>query len=477
MSGPIAWFARNPIAANLLLGFMVLAGLVSLPSMQQKSFPDLDLNLITVSVLYLGAAPEEVEEGVCIRLEEALEGIQGVEKITSVATEGVCSISVELLEDEDPSIILGDVKNRVDAIDTFPKETEQPVITLVANESTVLEIAVTGPEDELQLKAIGQQVRDEIAALPGVTQVNLTNSRPYEISIEISEESLRRYGLTFDQVASAIRSGSLDLPGGTIKTVGGEILLRTKGQAYRGPEFERLPILTQPDGTRIYLRDIATVVDGFEDTDQKIWFDGKPASLIRVSRTESQDILEIADAVGEYLETGTDHLPEGVKLTVWSDGSRFLRARLDTLFDSARQGFLLVLLVLALFLKPRLSFWVSVGVPVAFLGAIALAKALGLSVDGISTFGFILVLGILVDDAVVVGERVYSLQYRTGRAETEEHLLEASVEGTRQVSVPVIFGVLTTATAFIPIMLGPGTIGQIQTVIATIVLCLSLIHI
>src|SRR6056300_1299805 len=214
MSGPIAWFARNPIVANLLLGFMVLAGLVSLPSMQQKSFPDLDLNLITVSVLYLGAAPEEVEEGVCIRLEEALEGIQGVEKITSVATEGVCSISVELLEDEDPSIILGDVKNRVDAIDTFPKETEQPVITLVANESTVLEIAVTGPEDELQLKAIGQQVRDEIAALPGVTQVNLTNSRPYEISIEISEESLRRYGLTFDQVASAIRSGSLDLPGG-----------------------------------------------------------------------------------------------------------------------------------------------------------------------------------------------------------------------------------------------------------------------
>ena len=477
MSGSIAWFARNPIVANLLLGFMVLAGLVSLPSMQQKSFPDLDLNLITVSVLYLGAAPEEVEEGVCIRVEEALEGIQGVEKITSVATEGVCSISVELLEDEDPSIILGDVKNRVDAIDTFPKETEQPVITLVANESTVLEIAVTGPEDELQLKAIGQQVRDEIAALPGVTQVNLTNSRPYEISIEISEESLRRYGLTFDQVASAIRSGSLDLPGGTIKTVGGEILLRTKGQAYRGPEFERLPILTQPDGTRIYLRDIATVVDGFEDTDQKIWFDGKPASLIRVSRTESQDILEIADAVGEYLETGTDHLPEGVKLTVWSDGSRFLRARLDTLFDSARQGFLLVLLVLALFLKPRLSFWVSVGVPVAFLGAIALAKALGLSVDGISTFGFILVLGILVDDAVVVGERVYSLQYRTGRAETEEHLLEASVEGTRQVSVPVIFGVLTTATAFIPIMLGPGTIGQIQTVIATIVLCCLLFSI
>ena len=471
MSGPIEWFARNPIAANLLLGLMVLVGLVSLSSMQQKSFPDLDFNLITISVLYLGAAPEEVEEGVCVRVEEALEGIQGVEKVSSTATEGVCTVSVELFENADASIALGDVKNRVDAIDTFPQETEKPVITLVASESTVQEIAVTGPTDELELKAIGQQVRDEIAALPGVTQVKLTNGRPYEISIEMSETSLRRFGLTFDQVANAVRASSLDLPGGSIKTVGGEILLRTKGQAYRGPEFEQLTILTQPDGTRVYLRDLAKVVDGFEDTDQKVWFDGKPAALIRVSRTEDQDVLVIANAVSQYLATGTDHLPEGVQLTIWSDGSKFLRGRLDTLFDSARQGFLLVLLMLALFLKPRLSFWVSVGVPVAFLGAIFLAFILGMSIDGISTFGFILVLGILVDDAIVVGERVYSLQYRSGKEEPEDHLLESSIEGTKQVSVPVIFGVLTTATAFVPILLGPGTIGQIQSVVATIVLC------
>jgi multidrug efflux pump subunit AcrB len=471
MSGPIEWFARNPIAANLLLGLMVLVGLVTLPSMPQKSFPDLDFNLITISVLYLGAAPEEVEEGVCIRIEEALEGIQGVEKIGSNATEGVCSVSVELFENSDASITLGDVKNRIDAIDTFPQETEKPVITLVTTERSVLEIAVTGPTDELELKAIGQQVRDEMAALSGVTQVKLANARPYEISIEISETSLRRFGLTFDQVANAVRSSSLDLPGGSIKTEGGEILLRTKGQAYRGPEFEELVILTQPDGTRVYLKDIAEVVDGFKDTDQKLWFDGHPAALIRVSRTGDQDILTVANAVREYLTTGIDHLPEGVELTVWSDGSVFLRGRLDTLFDSARQGFLLVLILLAVFLRPRLSFWVSVGVPVAFLGAIFLASLLGLSIDGISTFGFILVLGILVDDAVVVGERVYSLQYRSGAKETADHLLNSSIEGTRQVSVPVIFGVLTTATAFVPILLGPGTIGQIQSVVATIVLC------
>ncbi|MFT7220869.1 MAG: multidrug efflux pump subunit AcrB [Candidatus Azotimanducaceae bacterium] len=471
MNGPIAWFARNHIAANLLLGVIVVAGLVSLPFMPQKSFPDLDFNLITVSVLYLGAAPEEVEEGVCIRIEESLEGVQGVEKISSTATEGVCSVSVEVFERADASKVLGDVKNRIDAIDTFPQETEKPIITLVTTERSVMDIAVTGPTDEHELKRIGQQVRDEIAALRGVTQVKLANARPYEISIEISETSLRRYGLTFQQVADAIRAASLDLPGGSIKTEGGEILLRTKGQAYWGPEFEQLVILSGTDGARVYLHDIAEVVDGFKDTEQKLWFDGRPAALIRVTRTGDQDILDITNAINNYMAVGIDHLPEGVELTIWNDGSVFLRERLDTLFDSARQGFLLVLILLALFLRPRLAFWVSVGVPVAFMGAIFLASLLGLSIDGISTFGFILVLGILVDDAVVVGERVYSLQYQTGAAQTDEHFLNAAIEGTRQVSVPVIFGVLTTATAFVPLLMGPGTIGQIQGVIATVVLC------
>jgi len=471
VSGPISWFARNHIAANLLLGVIVVAGLVSLPFMPQKSFPDLETNLITVSVQYRGAAPEEAEEGVCVRIEEALEGVTGVEKLSSNAVEGICSVSVELFENADEGKILGDVKNRVDAIDTFPQETEKPIITLVTTERPVMDIAVTGPSSEHELKAIGQQVRDEIAALKGVTQVELTNSRPYEISVEISETSLRRFGLTFEEVANAIRSGSLDLPGGSIKTQGGEILLRTKGQAYWGKDFEDLVIVTKPDGTRVYLRDLAEVVDGFEDTDQKLWFNSQPAALVRVARTGDQDILQITRAVNNYLANDIDHLPEDVKLTVWSDGSVFLRERLDTLFDSARQGFLLVLLLLAVFLRPRLSFWVSVGVPVAFMGAIFLASLLGLSIDGISTFGFILVLGILVDDAVVVGERVYALQYRSGAPPSDAHLLNAAIDGTRQVSVPVIFGVLTTATAFAPLLLGPGTIGQIQGIIVTVVLC------
>ena len=335
----------------------------------------------------------------------------------------------------------------------------------------MIDIAVTGPVDERELKVIGQRVRDEIAALPNVTQVALSNSRPYEVSIEVSESALRRYGLSFDELANAVRGASLDLPGGSIKTRSGEILLRTKGQAYWGEEFENLVVMTGADGTRVRLHDVANVIDGFEDTDQKLWFNGQPAALVRVSRIGEEDVLDITRDVKQYIAASANRLPEGVTLTVWNDDSKFLRDRLDTLIDSARQGFLLVLLLLAVFLRPRLSFWVAVGVPVAFCGALFLLSLLGKSIDGISTFGFILVLGILVDDAVVVGERVYSLQYREGGATGPEALMEGAINGTRQVSMPVIFGVLTTAAAFVPVMFGPGTVGQIQAIIATVVLC------
>jgi multidrug efflux pump subunit AcrB len=482
VKGPIAWFAHNHVAANLLLGVIVVAGLVSLPRMPQKSFPDIDVHAITIAVEYLGAAPEEVEEGVCIRIEEELEGIEGVERIRSVANEGACAVTVELFEDADQNRALDDVKNRVDSIDTFPEEAEQPIVNLVTPQRSVMELALVGSDDERTLKILGQQLRDEIAALPEITQVELQNTRPYEISIEVSEASLQRHGLSFDQLAGAIRKASLDLPGGLIKTEGGEVLLRTKGQAYWGRDFEDLVVLTRADGTRVHLREVATVVDGFEDTDQSVRFNGRPAAIISVFRMGEQDILEITAALNRYLEVVRERLPPGVELTVWDDGSEMLRDRLDTLLASARQGFLMVLFVLALFLRPRLSFWVSVGVPVSFLGAIGLAYSLGFSIDAISLFGFILVLGILVDDAIVVGESVHTHQRdgEVARAGTErEHdqaaidddLVTEAIAGTRRVSVPVIFGVLTTVAAFAPLLVGPGTIGQIQNIIASIVMC------
>ncbi|MDC0375248.1 efflux RND transporter permease subunit, partial [Pseudomonadales bacterium] len=461
----IAWFAENHIAANLLLILVVLFGASALLTMPQKSFPDIDVPIITVSVLYLGAAPEEVEQGVCVRIEEELEGVEGVKEIRSAANEGICTVSVELFEDTDKSKALDDVKNRVDAIDTLPTETEKPIINLITSVRSVMDIAITGPKDERALKVLGQRVRDDIAALPSITQVALINTRPYEVSVEVSEASLQRNGLTLDQVASVIRRQSLDVPGGAIKTTDGEILLRTQGQAYSGEEFENLLLSSDSDGRRVFLKDVATVSDGFEDTDQALRFDGDPAAIIRVSRVGDQDILKITEEVNRYLETASGSLPEGVTLTVWNDNSRLLRDRLSTLLDSARQGFLMVLILLALFLRPRLAFWVSIGVPVAFLGALYLTNYLGLSIDGISLFGFILVLGIMVDDAIVVGENVFAEQRKS------RTLLEGAVLGTQKISVPVIFGVLTTICAFVPMLQGVGTSGQIGAVIATVVIC------
>jgi multidrug efflux pump subunit AcrB len=461
----IAWFATNHIAANLLLILIVLAGLSALLTMPQKSFPDIDVPIISVSIPYLGAAPEEVEQGVCIRVEEELDGVEGVKEIRSVANESLCSVTVELFEDADESRALDDVKNRIDALDTLPEETEQPIINLATSIRPVIDLAITGPDDERTLKVLGQRVRDEIAALPGITQVSLVNTRPYEISIEVSESDLQRFGLTFSQVAEAVRARAIDLPGGAIKTEDGEILLRTKGQVYWGEEYERLVLLSRPDGSLVYLSDVARVVDGFEDTDQSLRFDGQPAAIIRVSRIGSEDILAITGAVMAYLDTSAQALPEGVKLTVWNDNSRLLEDRLATLLDSARQGFLMVLLLLALFLRPVLAFWVSVGVPVAFMGALYLTNYVGLSIDGISLFGFILVLGIMVDDAIVVGESVHSRQREGGTP------LIGSIEGTQRITIPVIFGVLTTICTFLPMLQGVGSSGQIGAVIATVVIC------
>lgn len=461
----IAWFGNNHVAANLLMGLIILAGFISMPNMPMKPFPDIDLPLISITVPYLGAAPEEVEEGVCVRIEEQLEGIEGVKHIRSNASEGLCSVSVELFEDADESKALDSVKNRVDSIDTFPDETEKPITTLVEPRRNVLDITLTGPKDERTLKELAEQIRDDITLLPGVTQADVRNTRPYELSIEVSETSLRRHGLTFDEVARAVRLSSLDLPGGSIKTDAGEILLRTKGQAYTGEEFENLIVRTRADGTRLYVKDVATVVDGFAETDQLLRFNGKSAALIRVDRMGEQDVQHISGTVKKYIEETSSQLPEGVELTVWNDGSTLLEDRLDTLLKSGRQGFLMVLILLALFLRPRLAFWVSLGVPVAFLGAFFLTNTVGLSIDVISLFGFILVLGILVDDAIVVGESVHS------RHQEGMDTLAGAIEGAQRVTVPVTFGVLTTVATFMPLLFGVGFMGQIMSVMATVVIC------
>ncbi|MCP5069769.1 MAG: efflux RND transporter permease subunit, partial [bacterium] len=467
MKAIIAWFARNTVAANLLMMLCVAGGLAAIPAIQQKTFPDINIEVIQVAVSYLGAAPEEVEEGVCIRIEEEIHGIEGVERITSSAAEGVCGVAAELLDGYPTDRALAEIKNAVDGISTFPAETEKPVISHFSIKRNALQLVVSGNASERALRVWGERVRDEIAALPGVTQVDLTGARDYEISIEVPEHALRRHELTFDQVVAAVQRSSLDLPGGSIRTESGEILLRAKGQAYRGEEFEKIVLLTREDGTRLLLGEVANVEDGFVEDERSARFNGEPSVMIRVSRVGDQRVLELVDTVLRYVQTAEQRLPSGLHLTVWQNQGAYLKDRLRILTKNGRGGFVLVFVVLALFLRLRLALWVALGVPISFLGALAIFPVAGMSIDLLTLFAFILVLGLLVDDAIVIGENVHTHQER------EEAPLQAAISGTQEVSVPVIFGVLTTIVAFMPMLFSPGIMADFFGEIAKVVaLCL-----
>ncbi len=461
----IEWFATNGVAANLLMLVIAVGGLLTMPSIRQEVFPEFELNYISVSVPYPGAAPEEVEKSITTRIEERVASLEGVKKITSSAAEGAGAVTIQAFPHTEIRALLDDVKAQVDAIDTFPDDAEEPLVRQVEVRHRVVSVAVHGDQiEELTLKQIAERVRDDLTTLPEITQVELSSARPYEVSIEVSETEMRAYGLTFDDVARAVRTSSLDLPGGSVKTSAGEVLLRTSGQAYTGAQFEDIVLRTRSDGTRLHLRDVATVVDGFAETDQTAEFDGDDAVIVDVYRVGEQSALEISAAVAGYIEKSDEVLPAGVKLTAWNDDSLVLRSRLDMLRRNGLQGLLLVFVSLALFLQFRLAIWTTIGIPVSFLGAVWLMPTFGVSVNVLSLFSFILVLGIVVDDAIVVGENVVKKQ--------EEGLtgLRAAVDGTYEVSVPVIFGVLTTVAVFCPMLMVPGITGNIMKTFPSIVI-------
>jgi multidrug efflux pump subunit AcrB len=469
VKGLIAWFGGNHVAANILMAIVVVAGVITLPTIRQEVFPSLLLPVLSISVDYPGASPEEVEEAICMRIEESLTGLQGLRRLSSTASEGRGSVIVELMAGEDVAMRMNDIRTRVDRIDTFPEPAESPVIQQAELRFPVLDVAVAGAVDERTLKRLGERARDEIAGLPGITSVELVAARDDEISIEVSEYALQRHGLTFDDVVAAVQRSSLDLPGGTVKTRGGEIRVRTRGQAYTGPDFERVVVVSGADGTRLTIGDVARVVDGFEDSDQRSRFDGMPAVIVQVFRVGDQSALEISRSVRAYIEEMRPSLPAGVTMTLAQDDARFLRQRLDSLERNAWGGFVLVLLVLSLFLRLRLAAWVSLGIPISFLGALALMPTLDVSINLISLMAFIVVLGIVVDDAIVVGENAYTEQIRLGDA------LAGAIAGARGVAIPVTFGVLTTVAAFAPMLFVPGPMGRVARVIPMVVIaCLML---
>jgi len=464
MKSAIEWFAKNPVAANLLMVLILAGGLFTGLTLKKEIFPEFSLDMITVQVSYRGAAPEEVEEGVCIRIEEAIEGLDGIKRITSSASEGNGSVTIEVESGADARKLLEDVKARIDAIETFPEEIEKPIVQELTNRQQVINVAVHGAIDESNLKILAERVRDELAAVPGLTQVEVANARSYEISIEVSETLLRRHNLTFDEVANAVQRSSLDMPGGSVKTDGGEFLLRTKGQAYRGYEFDNLVLFTRSDGTHLRLGDVATVVDGFEETEQFSRFQNEPALIIAVYRTGDQSAPEVSAAVYKYVEQAQSRFPAGVTLTPMGDSALVLSDRLNLLVRNGLTGFVLVFIVLTLFLRFGLAFWVSLGIPISFLGALWLLPALDVSINMMSLFAFIVVLGILVDDAIIVGENIYTHQERSGNR------LQGAITGAHEVATPVTFAVLTSVAAFAPLMFITGVMGKMMIVMPLVVM-------
>jgi len=463
----ISWFIVNPIAANLLMFALVVGGLLGLIEVRKEEFPNIDVPTITVTVPYLGAAPAEVETGVCVRIEEAVQGIEGVDKIRASAAENRCVVAIELTSRSFQDRALDDVKAQVNAISTFPANTERPVVSLVSLRSVVMYIAVSGDTDERSLKNLTEGLREEILELPSVSLVDTLYVRPDEISVEIPEHTLRRYGLTLADVSEAIRRSSIDIPGGSIKTDAGEVRLRGTAQRYSGKELENIPVITHPDGTRIPLGDIATIRDGFEDQDLAASLDGKPTQLLKVWRLGKDNTLAMAEDLAAFIDAKQPSLPPGINLRIWSNEADELIARLSTLIDSALGGLLLVIVTLALFLRLRLALWVTAGIPVAVLGAIAFFPTADLGISTLSLMGFLLSLGILVDDAIVVGERIHTHE----KTIADSH--QAAIAGTTDVAIPVFFGVLTTMAAFIPIVTVDSMLGSFFGAIGwTVILCL-----
>lgn len=460
MESIIHWFSRNHVAANFLMLLALVLGIMTWPTIKKEIFPETSIDALMVTVPYPTATPEEVERGVIVPIEEAIQDLDGIETITSTANQNVGTVQVEVQVGYDLRELMDDVKTRIDAIQNLAEEAEEPVLEELLMRSQVVSIAISADTDESTLRTIAEDIRSDLLAYRNgpaqVTQATLANVRDYEISIEVSEDTLRQYGLTFDEVATAVRASSLDLPGGSVRTASGEVLIRTESRRYRADEFAPITVVTRPDGSAVKLSDIARIRDGFEEDRVDSRFDGRPAILLNVFRVGNQDTLKIADTVKEFVyEVMPKSLPDGVSLELWKDDSLYLSGRLKLLAKNGLFGLILVAAVLALFLRPSLALLVALGIPVSFCGAIWMMPMLGVSINMISLFAFILVLGIVVDDAIVVGENVYS---RMRRGEDPK---EAAFKGTHEVGVVVIFGVVTTMMAFTPMLGLSGVSGKI----------------
>ena len=464
MKALVSWFAENHVAANLMMILLVLGGVVTASTMKLEVFPESSLDTIRITVSYPGASPAEVEEGVVRVIEENVAGLTGIKRVDSTALEGYASINIEVIKDWDIKSLLDEVKSTVDRIRNLPEEAEEPVIRESIRRSQVIRVAVYGEAPRSTLVEVARQVKDEITADGEITAVDIYGVQTPEIQIEIDEHTLRRHGLTLSQVAKAISASSMDLPAGSVETSGGEILVRAKGRRYHATDYADIALITRPDGTRLTLGQIANLKEGTEDRNIFVEFQGKPAVIVAVSRVADQNALSVAASVKKTLARVKPLMPRGIEVDYYDDMSDALKSRLELLGRNLGLGLILVCLLLGLFMNWRLAFWVALGIPISFLAGIWVLPGLDVSINMVSLFAFIMVLGIVVDDAIVVGEHVFT------KREQGVKPLRAAIEGTLEIGRPVIFSVLTTVAAFYPLLGAGGMMGKIMRNIPMVVI-------
>ncbi len=460
----IAWTVKNHVTANLLLLFILFYGFINMKNAKVEVFPYYSMDMISITVPYRGATPKDVEESICARIEEEIAGIDGIKKITSTAREGMGTVLVEIQKGYDSRKVLDEVKNAVDRITNFPQEIDKPIITEVSRRTEVLKVLIYGNADEKDIKRIAEKIRDDLTSFKNISLVQITATKPYEISINVPEFMLEKYRLSLKEIASIVRANCTDIPAGRIKTKEREILVRTKGLKYHAKDFADIPIINNPNGNIVTLSDIAEIVDGFEDVDSKVTLDGYNTAVIEVFRIGNQSALEIEKTVKQYLKNEKSHLPNGIHAVILGNMADILRSRLDLLLKNAKYGLFLVLLILAMFLEIRLAFWVAAGIPVSFLGAFIVLPFFGVSINMISLFAFIICLGIVVDDAIVIGEHIF---YKIERGIPR---VKAAIDGTMEMALPVFLSVATTIAAFYPLLNIQGVFGKFMFAIPAVVI-------
>ena len=463
-TGPIAWMTRNRVTPNLLMVVFLVGGLFVALRIKQEVFPEFDLDMVTVRVAYPGSSPEEVEQGIILAIEEVLRGLDGVKEITARAAEGVGMVTVELEENAEDQRVYQDIKQEIDRIITFPEDAEEPDVSLVIRRREVLQLQIYGNASEWVLRELTEQVRDRLLQDPKITQVDLRGARKYEIAIEIDQDDLRRYNLTLDQVAQRVRQTSVEIPGGSLETLGGDILLRVSERRDWASEFRTIPLITTPGGSVLLLGDIAQVRDTFEEEDRLATYNGQRAVGLEVYRVGKQTPIGVSDAVRAAMAEIEKDLPPGIDWVVSRDMSEIYRQRLELLLKNAFLGLTLVIIMLGLFMEFRLAFWVTMGIPISFLGCFLFLPGMDVTINMMSMFAFIVALGIVVDDAIVVGENIYAYRQR-GMS-----LIEAAINGARDVLLPVTFSILTNIVAFLPLCFVPGIMGKVWRVIPFVVI-------